>query len=258
MKQIFKSLGVCLGLCLAIQITIVIIVQIVNICIEDVNEINKYIYTITFIGQFIALYLMDLLNEKEKVLDRNIFKKISLRNTIYIILFGVGCSIVMPKLVQFMVQTISAKSQLKHVNISALEHINIPVIEMIVVIILIPICEEIIFRHVIFGYLRKNHNIVFAVVVQALFFGLWYGNIEQMTCAFIVGIFLALIYMRYKSLLGNITLHIVFNFMVVLIIPELENNSSNFLDYIIMLLGILCFVFTLLKMIPKNKKCLNK
>ncbi len=248
MKQLIKSIGVCLGVYLALQITIGIIAQIAVICIEDVNEINKYIYTISFIGQFVTLNLIDLLNEKEKVFNKNIFKIISLRNVMYISLFGVGCSIVLPKFAQLLTKVMNIENHLEPMSLSFLE--------MIIVIILIPICEEIIFRHVIFGYLKKNHNIVFAVILQALFFGLWHGNIEQMICAFIVGIFLGLIYMRYNSLLGNITLHIVFNLMGILIIPMIENISSN-LDYIIILLGILFFVFPLLKIMTRHEECLN-
>ena len=249
MKQFFKSLGVCIGLFLAIQLVILFVGLIWGICIEGTDEMSKYTYIISFIGQFVALNLIDLLNEKEKIFDRKNFKKISLRNIIYISLFGVGCSIVLLKLAQLLTQVMNLQDQLEPISFS--------VLQMISLIILIPICEEIIFRHVIFGYLKKNHNIVFAVILQALFFGLWHGNIEQMICAFIVGIFLALIYMRYNSLLGNITLHIVFNLMGVLIIPMIENITSN-LDYIIILLGILCFVFPLSKIIPRHKKCLNK
>ncbi|MCC3863859.1 CPBP family intramembrane metalloprotease [Terrisporobacter petrolearius] len=249
MKQFFKSLGVCLGLYLSLQMTIGIIAQIVVICIEDGYEISKYIYIISFMGQFVTLNVMDLLNEKEKVFDRNIFKKISLRNIIYISLFGVGCSIVLPKLAQLLTQVMNVENQLEPISLS--------VLQMISVIILIPICEEIMFRHVIFGYLKNNHKIVSAVIAQALVFGLWHGNIDQIIYTFILGIFLALIYMRYNSLLGNIILHIVFNLMGVLIIPKLGNISST-LYYVIILLGILCFVFPLSKIIPRHEKCLNK
>ena len=94
MKQFFKSLGVCIGLFLAIQLVILFVGLIWGICIEGTDEMSKYTYIISFIGQFVALNLVDLLNEKEKIFDRKNFKKISLRNIIYISLFGVGCSIV--------------------------------------------------------------------------------------------------------------------------------------------------------------------
>ena len=169
MKQFFKSLGVCLGLVLAVQFIILFVGSILNICIEDTDEISKYTYRISFIGQFLILNLMDLLNEKQRVFDRNIFKKISLRNIIYISLFGVGCSIVLLKLAQLLTQVMNIQNQLEPISFS--------VLEMISLIILIPICEELIFRHVIFGCLKNNHNIVFVVIVQALVFGLAHLNI---------------------------------------------------------------------------------
>jgi len=118
-----------------------------GICIEGTDEMSKYTYLISFIGQFVTLNLIDLLNEKEKVFDKNIFKKISLRNVMYISLFGVGCSIVLLKLAQLLTEVMNLQNQLKPISFS--------VLQMISLIILIPICEEIIFRHVIFGYLKK-------------------------------------------------------------------------------------------------------
>ena len=77
---------------------------------------------------------------------------------------------------------------------------------MIIVILLIPIYEEIIFRYVIFGYLKENYNIVCAVIGQALIFG-FPLNIVQGIYTFLLGIALALIYMYCDSLVGSIILH---------------------------------------------------
>ncbi|MBU5894754.1 CPBP family intramembrane metalloprotease, partial [Vibrio cholerae O1] len=78
-----------------------------------------------------------------------------------------------------------------------------------IAIILIPIYEQIVFRGIIFGYLRKNFNIIGAVLVQALIFGIMHLNLVQGIYTFILGIVLALIYMYSDSILGNITVHII-------------------------------------------------
>lgn len=53
------------------------------------------------------------------------------------------------------------------------------VFQLVIVILLIPIYEEMIFRYVIFGYLKENYNIVCAVIGKALVFGFFHLNIVQ-------------------------------------------------------------------------------
>ena len=65
--------------------------------IEDFNELSKYMYIITFIGDdyYINLvHLMFLVYDK-KLLSKNTFKKIKLNKVINISLFGVGISVIL-------------------------------------------------------------------------------------------------------------------------------------------------------------------
>ncbi|MFN2987262.1 lysostaphin resistance A-like protein, partial [Escherichia coli] len=60
-------------------------------------------------------------------------------------------------------------------------------LQLVIAIILIPIYEEIVFRGIIFGYLRKNFNIIVAILVQALIFGIMHLNLVQGIYTFILG-----------------------------------------------------------------------
>lgn len=76
-----------------------------------------------------------------------------------------------------------------------------------------PVCEEIIFRHLMLKPLRRCGDGV-AVLITAFLFGVYHGNFDQFPYAFAVGIFLGLIAVRSNSLLPSTILHVVNNTMV--------------------------------------------
>ena len=82
-----------------------------------------------------------------------------------------------------------------------------------------------------------------AVLVQALIFGIMHLNLVQGIYTFILGIVLALIYMYSDSILGNITVHIIFNLLMVIVL---------------LILGIVLFIFSVIKIIGKYEKSLYK
>lgn len=78
-------------------------------------------------------------------------------------------------------------------------------------IILAPIAEEIMFRGIIYTALRRKQQMWSAMVISSLIFAFAHGQVIHFGEIFIVGIFLAYLYERTKSLLPSITLHIIMN-----------------------------------------------
>ena len=113
-------------------------------------------------------------------------------------------------------------------------------IEMLVVLLIGPIFEEIIFRGAIFSILRKNIPLVPAIIIQAILFGLLHGNPLQGIYAFFLGIVLCLIYLYTGSILGNMLCHIIFNILGSVILPIVFAIFPNIL--IMTILGII-FLF---------------
>ena len=62
-------------------------------------------------------------------------------------------------------------------------------------------------------------------------------------------------YMYCESLLGSIILHVIFNLCGILIIPKLVAINPA-IGYIILILGILCLVFSLFKIMKKYETIL--
>ncbi|MBQ7766274.1 MAG: CPBP family intramembrane metalloprotease [Lachnospiraceae bacterium] len=74
-----------------------------------------------------------------------------------------------------------------------------------------PVAEELLFRQVIYKGLRKISPIWLAVVISAVLFGLYHGNLVQGIYAFIMGCFLALVYEWTGSFMAPVVFHMVAN-----------------------------------------------
>ena len=82
--------------------------------------------------------------------------------------------------------------------------------------ILIPIVEELIFRGLLFKILRKWIPFVFAMMISAVLFGLYHGNLVQFVYASLCGLMLAYFYERFQSVVVPICAHMVMNLVAVL------------------------------------------
>lgn len=90
--------------------------------------------------------------------------------------------------------------------------------------LLIPLIEEVIFRGGIFHLLRKKLSFVWAMLLSAVQFGLYHGNLVQFIYATLMGMLLAYVYERYASLKAPIMAHVVAN-VVVCILTEVNGFS---------------------------------
>lgn len=84
------------------------------------------------------------------------------------------------------------------------------VVTILYTCIVAPITEELVFR----GFLLKNMSRVsqkFGIVITAVMFGIFHGNIPQAILAFITGIFLAHITIKHNSILPAIAVHATVN-----------------------------------------------
>lgn len=71
----------------------------------------------------------------------------------------------------------------------------------------IPLAEELVFRGIVFGGLRKNHSFARAACLSAAVFGIYHGNMLQGIYGFIMGWVLAYETERKKTIKGAVLLH---------------------------------------------------
>ncbi|MDY3917520.1 MAG: type II CAAX endopeptidase family protein [Candidatus Limivivens sp.] len=93
--------------------------------------------------------------------------------------------------------------------------------------ILIPVAEELIFRGLMYGNMKKYVSAAQAVVLGALIFALYHGNPIQMIYAFPMGILLNVVYEKWGSLTAPILLHMSANLSTVFL-PLLNELIEKF------------------------------
>lgn len=135
---------------------------------------------------------------------------------------------------------------------------------LVFVIILAPICEELIFRKLLLQPLR-NIGDGFAVVVSSLLFGACHGNFDQFPYAFAVGCLYGILAVRSGKLLPTIALHLVNNLLVAAAkyLPEFFDKTewadnvsfvSAFLLNALYYAGIIALVLFAVLKLHKTKK----
>jgi membrane protease YdiL (CAAX protease family) len=96
---------------------------------------------------------------------------------------------------------------------------------LILVGFLAPFAEELLFRGVIYTFLRERWGIWLGVLVSSLIFGLMHGNLAVGVTGFLLGIVAALVFEYSKSLWPAVIVHVI------------NNSLKVSLLYILVLLG---------------------
>lgn len=248
MKRIFKSLGLGFGLlvlhCLILAITAGIFTKILRLNLQQ----NKIIFVTLASYATLAILYYNSLNKKKLVNDYN-FKKICIKDIIYIILLGIGIDSISTIIINSLINIFPSYIEVTN----KMDASTNSIISIICVVVFIPVFEEIMCRGIIFNHLKRNYNIISAIIIQALIFGLLHGNIVQSTYTFMCGIVFVLVNIYCGSIFGGIILHIIFNLFAVLYIKNLL-VFNDFCYNIYLSLGVLLFVYIGFKMILNYKK----
>lgn len=204
----------------------------------------------------IFLYLMNKFDskkiKKESVNLKTFIKYISI--TITLMLIGNVIGILLTMIVSGIIQS-EISNPVENLINSTNIWLNLALISIIG-----PIFEEFIFRKVLIDKTIK-YGAKVSIIISALLFGLFHGNVNQFFYAFLMGGFFAYVYIKTGKIIYTIILHLIINLMgsvISLIFTQSINNLNsvpvNLLDVafvsiygIIMLILIIIGVLTLLK-----------
>lgn len=89
---------------------------------------------------------------------------------------------------------------------------------VITALIIAPLCEELLFRKIIYAKLKPHIGILGAVVVCSIIFSIIHLNPKSAATLFALSLFLCLRYEHTNSLLSSIKCHSFFNFIMIAII----------------------------------------
>lgn len=106
-----------------------------------------------------------------------------------------------------------------------------------------PVVEELLFRGVVLGYLRRGFSDRTSVLVSALLFAIIHFNWIQGGYAFLLGILLGHLCLRTKSLWMSIFLHMFINLgsFFVFLVPDFGSRSFLLFAFLALLTGAAAF-----------------
>ena len=120
-------------------------------------------------------------------------------------------------------------------------------------IILGPICEELVFRGLCYGYLRSGFSFWVACTVQALLFGAFHLNMLQAIYAFCMGFALGFVMEKTGNLIITILLHIAFNGSSLLVATLLQLVPDGAIPTFGVILGSMILVYISIYMVIRSK-----
>ena len=99
---------------------------------------------------------------------------------------------------------------------------------LLIVVVVGPIIEELMFRKLMIDRLSRYGNTV-AIIVSSISFGLFHGNLYQFFYAALIGVILGFMYAKTRNVLYPIAMHILVNFFgSVVPTPVIEKLDSLF------------------------------
>ncbi len=83
--------------------------------------------------------------------------------------------------------------------------------------LIVPAVEELVFRGLVYRGMRKSVSVRAAMIVSALYFGVYHGNLVQGIYAAGIGVALAWVMEQYDALTAAVTVHVSANVMSLLV-----------------------------------------
>ncbi len=122
---------------------------------------------------------------------------------------------------------------------------TLPVVTIIISTAIIgPILEELLFRYIYLNNLLKFNTETNAIMINTVIFSMLHGSLYNMLYAFIIGLILCKIYLKYKNIYANIIFHMSANLIVIFL------SSFNIYLLIVSIIGVLISYFLINKYTP--------
>ncbi|HEY5561849.1 MAG TPA: type II CAAX endopeptidase family protein [Clostridiaceae bacterium] len=178
--------------------------NILNQYTSNINLILVISILITFL-----IYWLIFFAKGKNIFHEAGFRRIGIDKLFLAGALGLGASMVVGSVMNF----IPVDKLFPEYNkmISSIMNKENPIFIIIVTSIVVPIFEETLFRGLIFNELKKIAPIIPAIVIQAVIFGVFHGNLLQGSYAFLLALILGITYLWTKSIWVNIFVHMLFN-----------------------------------------------
>ncbi len=132
---------------------------------------------------------------------------------------------ILAAIIQMILQSFGLRSAVP--DISATTSFGANIIMSFYACLLGPVLEELLYRGVLLQSMRK-YNERFAIFLSALIFGLMHQNYQQFILGFLLGIPLAIVTIKYNSIIPSIFTHIFVNTSQMLMLYAMQYFAPSF------------------------------
>lgn len=187
----------------------------------------EYNFPVTMIADVIVLLILLYFFRKDSLRLMPVKMKITPFHWILIAVCGISCCPAANYLI-----SLSGLIQLfyeQYEEVSSLLYYGNIWQELILMAVAAPVLEEVLFRGLIFRRLRTYCTFPAAVLVSALLFGAYHGNVVQGVYGFLMGAALAFMYERFRTIWAPILFHAAANLISVIVteVPQVSNLADS-------------------------------
>ncbi len=166
-------------------------------------------------------------------------------------LLGIECELAAAFILGFILDAFPDASDVYQERISSLLENDMTTV--LLVIVVAPLLEELIFRFLILSILRGFLPFFAANLIQAAVFGIYHMNLVQGIYAFLFGLFMGYLIKRTGSVISCISFHLMFNLTGLLLDDFVPYVPGAAIRLIILAISLTGFVFTMMKLVKSAK-----
>lgn len=221
------------------------------------NNMNMNIVLLLSVIITMTILLIIAKSKKENIKDFFSFYPINKKIVLPLILLGISINFIIDGILSLLSNIPQIESILLEYSNRSTQLVGDNVIfNILVIAILVPILEELIYRALPIKKLLTRLSPIAAVIITSIAFGLSHGQIIWIVYTMIFGIVLGALFLKYKSSIANIVVHSALNLTSVIlsIITIDESIGTNMLAWIFLGAGIVLLVITCILLKNFDKK----
>lgn len=192
--------------------------QLIEEMLELANVVYQYVVEISAISALLTIPILIFMKRKDGQKERKCGilpnKKAPLYKYLYIAVVGICLAVVANNILTL--ANLAEYSESYQKVEETLYAPSLP-IQILCLGIIIPVCEEYVFRGLIYRRMRNPHFPMGAIISSSMIFGLYHMNGVQFLYATVCGVFLAYVYEKYGSMKAPILAHVLMNTVVCLL-----------------------------------------
>ena len=200
----------------------------------------------------ILVYKIKKRNYKEELL----INKTSKFNIVFAIILGIACWLFNSGALSLIDEAGLFSSQFQYMEevLSPLGSGSV-IMSIITIGIVAPFAEEFLFRGIIYNTLKKKISIKWTIIIQAVLFGVFHGNLIQGSYATLLGIVFGYVTYKTKSLWPAVIIHMVNNLIATMFMYVPSTWFNSILVYVaFLIIGIILITISIKLIKNKNEE----